>query len=86
MTIHEIQSRNHSATVRRGLLSEFTTKQEFTLKLFEEVAEFARTETDEHEAEELADVMIVCLTCAKHYGIDIMNEMRKKTLKNESRE
>ena len=88
MDLTELQKRNYAATVRRGLIKPDTLKFEFTLKLDEECNELdlAILNRDKfNEAEELADVIIVCLNYAKHFGIDIQSALEQKTLYNESR-
>jgi NTP pyrophosphatase (non-canonical NTP hydrolase) len=85
MNLPELAQRNHSATVRRGLITEFTRKDEFILKMYEEVTELAQTKTDQHEAEELADIVTVCLCYAYHYSIDIEGALEIVALKNEQR-
>ena len=78
-----IQS-NYNSIVVRGLIHNATTKDEFVNKLWEECEEFTdifnRTETV--DPEELADVILVCLNIAKHYSIDIEQEMRGKIAVN----
>lgn len=86
MNLQDLAQRNHAATVRRGLVSEFTRKDEFILKMYEEVGELAQTKTDQHEAEELADIITVCLCFAYHYSIDIEGALEMVAIKNETRE
>lgn len=85
MNLTEIQRRNYAATQRRGLIDQFTTKQDFILKMYEEVTELAQTETDSHEAEELADIVTVCLCYAFHFDIDLMGALEAVVIKNEQR-
>lgn len=85
MTLLEIQERNYAATVRRGLINPKTTKDEFYNKIIEEVVELLYHTDSENEAEELADIITVCLSYAKHYNIDFMNALRRVTIKNENR-
>ena len=75
---------NYSSIVDRGLITPTTTKQQFLNKLFEEVGEFADAYYFDEtiDAEELADVILVCLNMAKHYNIDIEKEMRCKIAVN----
>lgn len=86
MNLLELAQRNHAATVRRGLINEFTRKETFILKLYEEVGELAQTTNDKDEAEELAGIMTVCLCFAHHYSIDIQGALEMVALKNENRE
>jgi len=75
---------NYQSTVQRGLITPNTDLSDFLNKLDEEVDELnaAYEETWDDFKEELSDVILVCLNCAKHYGIDIENEMLKKIEKN----
>lgn len=86
MNLQELAQRNHAATVKRGLITEFTRKEEFILKLYEEVTELSQTTNDKDEAEELGDIMTVCLTFAYHYSIDIQGALEMVLNKNENRE
>lgn len=87
MNLIEIQNRNYQATVKRGLITPKTTQSEFIAKLFEEARELdnSRRFFGEFDRCELADVMIVCLSIAKHYDIDIMKALEDKTIINEKR-
>jgi len=78
---------NYKSIVDRGLISPKTTKRDFILKLEEEVQEFidASLNSNESESEELADVILVCLNIAKHYGINIEREIKNKIRKNFNR-
>jgi NTP pyrophosphatase (non-canonical NTP hydrolase) len=57
------------------------------MKLEEEVQEFIEAETLSlpNANEELADIILVCLNFAKHYEIDIEQELTNKIKKNETR-
>ena len=71
---------NYDSIVKRGLITPETTDQDFVNKLFEEVGEFEEI-VSEHgmiDAEELADIILVCLNIAKHYNIDIEKELKNK--------
>jgi len=78
---------NYKSIVDRGLISPKTTKRDFILKLEEEVQEFidASLNSNGSESEELADVILVCLNIAKHYGINIEREIKNKIRKNFNR-
>jgi len=78
----DITHRNYEATKRRGLITKFTTFYDFIFKLKEEVDEFY---ADSEAWSELADIALVCFSMAEHYGIDLIEEMRKKTEFNEKR-
>jgi len=72
---------NYDSIVRRGLITPSTTKREFIDKLFEEVDEFECCYTEnagEINNEELADIILVCFNIAKHYNIDIEQELKDK--------
>lgn len=77
----DITHRNYEATKRRGLITSETKCDDFVLKI--------REETDELDSyvdwSELADIALVCFAMAEHYGIDLIEEMRKKTEFNEKR-
>ena len=78
---------NYKSIVDRGLISPKTTKRDFILKLEEEVQEFidASLNSNGSESEELADVILVCLNIANHYGINIEREIKNKIRKNFNR-
>jgi NTP pyrophosphatase (non-canonical NTP hydrolase) len=81
-----LSSRNHAATTRRGLITPQTTRREFILKIYEEVKELTEAiPGTPHEAEELADVILVCLCYAAQFNIDIDKAMKKKVTYNETR-
>lgn len=87
--ITDIFKRNYAATVRRGLITPETQKDEFCNKIYEETEELciAVINSDKmNECEELADIALVCFAMAEHYGIDLIDEMRKKVEYNEKRE
>jgi len=78
---------NYQSTVKRGLINEETKISDFIMKLEEEVQEFIEAETLSlpNANEELADIILVCLNFAKHYEIDIEQELINKIKKNETR-
>jgi NTP pyrophosphatase (non-canonical NTP hydrolase) len=81
----EIIELNYQSTVQRGLITPSTTFQQFLDKILEEVNEFEKahyTFIDKDRAEELADIVLVCLNFAKHFGIDIEQELKNKIQKN----
>lgn len=82
MTINEISKRNYHATVKRGLITEKTTRINFISKIEEELDELFENPRDNSE---LADVALVCFAMAEHFGIDLIAEMEKKTIYNENR-
>jgi len=71
---------NYNSIVSRGLINSKTNAADFILKLEEEVQEFINAElfyTGDRN-EELADIILVCLNFAKHYNIDIEQELKNK--------
>lgn len=88
MNIKEIQGRNYYATIRRGLISRTSGVGVFLDKMMEELAELeyaVNNESTDRVAEELADYIVVGLSMAKHYDIDIVEALEKVTIKNENR-
>jgi len=79
---------NYKSIVKRGKITMETNHLDFIVKLEEEVEEFIdAVKHDRNKApEELADVILVCLNYAKHYDIDIENELLCKIGKNYLRE
>ncbi len=72
---------NYQSIVKRGLINPKTTVTQFINKLDEEIEEFK----DGYEVEELADMILVLLNCARHFDIDIEDELIKKIKINEQR-
>jgi NTP pyrophosphatase (non-canonical NTP hydrolase) len=85
MTYSEIQERSYKATVKRGLITPQTTKAEFILKMYEEVAELMRENDLILQQEELVDIILVCFAMAKHFNIDIKSQLSRKVAINENR-
>lgn len=85
----ELISDNYQSIVDRGLISPTTTLFEFLDKLEEEVKELEkealRPKQYSNLPEELADVIMVCLNLAKHYDIDIEQEIKNKIKINKYR-
>lgn len=84
----DIIEENYKSIVKRGLITPHTTKLEFIDKLFEEVGEFEYEYHDKKgkiDEEELADIILVCLNIAKHYDIDIEQELKRKIEINQNR-
>ena len=80
---------NYKSIVDRGFITPTTTLFEFLDKLDEEVKEL-KTESEipkqySNLPEELADVVMVCLNIAKHYNIDIEQEIKNKIKINKQR-
>ncbi len=79
--MQQIIESNYESIVKRGLINEKTRLKDFLNKLDEEVMEFK----EDNRIEELADIILVCLNIARHYGIDIENELIKKIQINNNR-
>jgi hypothetical protein len=91
MEIQEIINRNYAAQLRRGTITEETRLYEFINKLQEEKEELYESWANSSihnyfNPSELADVILVCFAMAKHFNVDILTELEKKTLYNEIRE
>jgi len=78
---------NYQITVGRGLINHSTKISDFIMKLEEEVQEFieAKLLSLPNQNEELADIILVCFNIAKHYDIDIEQELINKNNKNKTR-
>jgi NTP pyrophosphatase (non-canonical NTP hydrolase) len=87
--MQDIISANYQSIVDRGFITPTTTLFEFLDKLDEEVEELNKEALMPKEwsnlPEELADVILVCLNMAKHYNIDIEQELKNKIRINEYR-
>jgi NTP pyrophosphatase (non-canonical NTP hydrolase) len=87
--MQDIISDNYQSIVDRGFITPTTTLFEFLDKLDEEVEELNKEALMPKEwsnlPEELADVILVCLNMAKHYNIDIEQELKNKIKINEYR-
>jgi NTP pyrophosphatase (non-canonical NTP hydrolase) len=87
--MQDIISANYQSIVDRGFITPTTTLFEFLDKLDEEVEELNKEALISKEwsnlPEELADVILVCLNMAKHYNIDIEQELKNKIRINEYR-
>lgn len=87
MKIEEIQERNYKATVKRGQINRETTDYGFLEKISEEVEELGNHHYIEGfiDEKELADIVLVCLSFAKHKNIDLLKVMEEKVIFNEKR-
>jgi len=87
--VQDIISANYQSIVDRGFITPTTTLFEFLDKLDEEVEELKKESLISKEwnnlPEELADVILVCLNMAKHFDIDIEQELKNKIRINEYR-
>ncbi len=87
--LNKLSEQTHACAVRRGKIKDDTKWHELTNDLCREAQELATAFYNWDEVnrnEELADIMIVCLSIAKHYGIDIEQAIIKKMAYNEVRE
>jgi len=78
---------NYTSTVKRGKITPSTSKREFLHKILEEYDEltYAIAWDQENEPKELADIILVCLNYARHFDIDIEQELKKKVRYNFNR-
>ena len=87
--MQELIGDNYQSIVDRGFITPTTTLFEFLDKLDEEVEELNKEALISKEwsnlPEELADVILVCLNMAKHFDIDIEQELKNKIRINEYR-
>lgn len=85
--MNELIEENYASIVRRGLITHNTTASDFIDKMKEEVEELieANKFNMKNEAEELADVILVCLNYAKHFNIDIEKKLKQKIQTNKTR-
>ena len=87
VNLDDVVDRNYFANVRRGQISDKTTVRDFLSKIYEEVGELVESwdGCDSFDKVELADVTLVCFSMAKHFGINLVDEMAKKMKVNEKR-
>lgn len=87
MTLQEIIEENYASIVKRGLIYDGVPQVAFTSKILEECTEFVNAAIygNGFPDEELADIILVCLNYAAHYGIDIQTELENKIQKNYER-
>lgn len=85
--MNQIIEENYISTVKRNCITDETTIQDFIDKIFEEAAELESEFISNGiiDKMELADIILVCLNFAKHYGIDIEKELNKKITINKNR-
>ena len=86
----ELIKRHYKATVKRKSISDYTTLEEFTDKLREEIWEFWDADIyedtiDEDMAQEAMDVVGVIFNMLIHYGYDIEAEFEHNVKHQESR-
>ena len=87
VNIDDVVNRNYFANVKRLKISDKTTVRDFLGKIHEEVGELIESwdGCDSFDKVELADVTLVCFSMAKHFDINLVDEMAKKTKVNEKR-
>jgi len=91
--IKKLADRNYNAQLKRGTITDETCADDFIEKIDEEVEElnvsiFRIQEKFEDgcDPKELADIILVCLSMAKHFKIDIFKVLEEKVVYNENRE
>jgi len=87
VNIDDVVDRNYFANVKRLKISDKTTVRECLGKIHEEVGELIESwdGCDSFDKVELADVTLVCFSMAKHFDINLVDEMEKKMKVNEKR-
>lgn len=93
--IQQLIDRNYAAQLKRGQITPETDFYRFVEKIYEEVRELDDELYDpmevlepnmENVGKELSDIILVCFSAAKHFGIDWQQVMTKKVEYNETRE
>lgn len=92
MTLNEMRDLIYADAVKHGLwdgvknATDYEVRVAGAVRIEDEVQEAMDAATDpDHYAEELADVMITCLSVAGRLGIDIHGEVQRKMLINRCR-
>lgn len=89
MNIQEIIERNYQAAVKRGKITNKTDCSHFATDIRNEVTELemslSTSKINTFDVSELADIILVSFSLARHFGYDIEKELIKKTLYNEIR-
>ncbi len=82
--LYKLINDNYDSIVKRGLITSQTTKEDFINKLNEEISEFIHeyNERGVIDPEELSDIILVCFNMAKHYDINIEEELKNKIKTN----
>jgi NTP pyrophosphatase (non-canonical NTP hydrolase) len=86
--MNRIIEENYESTILRGCIDKNTTKLQFLMKVKEEVLELEEALYSGDECnlkEEMADVILTVLNFAKHFDINIKQELKNKIKKNYSR-
>lgn len=90
MTIKELIDRNYAAQIKRGQITPETDLSDCIDKIKEELKELVDSYeynwgTEKIDDKELIDIMLVCFSMAKHFGIDWQQVMKHKVEYNEKR-
>ena len=87
VNLDDVVDRNYFANIRRGKISDKTNAGVLIAKIYEEVGELIESwdGCDGFDKVELADVTLVCFSMAKHFDINLIDEMQKKMKVNEKR-
>ena len=87
VNLDDVVDRNYFANIKRLKISDKTTVRDFLSKIHEEVGELTESwdGCDSFDKVELADVTLVCFSMAKHFDINLVDEMQKKMKVNENR-
>ena len=89
--IEQLIDRNYAAQIRRGQITPETDLSDCIDKIKEELTELIDSYeytwgTESIDDKELIDIMLVCFSMAKHFGIDWQQVMKDKVEYNETRE
>jgi hypothetical protein len=88
--IQELIDRNYAAQIKRGQITPETDLSDCIDKIKEELKELVDSYeynwgTEKIDDKELIDIMLVCFSMAKHFGIDWQQVMKHKVEYNEKR-
>lgn len=87
-SIESLIDRNYAAQIKRGQITPDTDLSDCIDKIKEELKELVDSyiETNkDFDSKELIDIMLVCFSMAKHFGIDWKQVMTEKVEYNEKR-
>lgn len=86
--IQQLIDRNYDVQIRRTQIKDDSTFFKFVIKIEDELMELNESyiETNkDFDPKELIDIMLVCFSMAKHFGIDWQQVMKEKVEYNEKR-
>ena len=86
--IQQLIDRNYAAQLKRGQITPETKFFKFVIKIEDELYELNESYIDtnkDFDSKELIDIMLVCFSMAKHFGIDWQQVMKDKVEYNEKR-